>query len=77
LEVIPKEGLLEKMFAQKLSPKFLGKFGESGENPSHPQKFACSYTCGPGLVEYLAKSGFGTLNWSVLFLFELVIRSGL
>ena len=28
LEVMPKEGLSEKMFAQKVAQNFLGKFGE-------------------------------------------------
>jgi len=46
LEVIPNEGLLEKMFVQKVAQKFFRQvWGNSGKNPLHPQKFACSYTC--------------------------------
>jgi len=45
LEFIPKEGLLEKMFAQKVAQNFFGQVcGNSGQNPSHPRKFAFSYT---------------------------------
>jgi len=42
---IRKEGLLEKMFAQTVAQKVFGQvWGNSGKNPSHPQKIACSYT---------------------------------
>jgi len=41
LEVIPKEDLLEKMFAQKVAQNFFGQVWEnSGQNPSHPKTFA-------------------------------------
>jgi len=48
LEVIPKEGLLEKMFAQKVAQNSFGKVWEnSRKSHSHPEKFACSYTYAP------------------------------
>jgi len=41
----PFFGLHEKIFAQKVAKKFFGQvWGNSGNNPSHPQKCACSYT---------------------------------
>jgi len=44
LEFIPKEDLLETMFAQKMAQKlFVQVWGNSGKNPSHLQKCACSY----------------------------------
>jgi len=50
MDVILKEGLLEKMFVQKVAQNFFGQiWGISGKNPSHPQKFPCSYTSGSGL----------------------------
>jgi len=43
LEVIPKEGMLEKLFAQKVVYKFFGQvWGNSGKNPSQPLLL---YTC--------------------------------
>jgi len=45
LGVIPNEGLLEKMFSQKVAQNFFVHiWGNSGQNPSHPQKCAFSYT---------------------------------
>jgi len=42
-----KNGLHEKIFAQKVVQNFFGTVrGNSGKNPSHPKKFACSYTYG-------------------------------
>jgi len=41
----PKNGRHEKLFAQKVVHNFFGQVWENlGKNPSHPQKFACSYT---------------------------------
>jgi len=45
LEAIPKEGLLEKRYAQKMTQNFVGQvWGNSGQNPSHPKEFAFSNT---------------------------------
>jgi len=43
----PEKGLHEKIFARKVAKNFFGQvWGNSGKNPSHPQKFTCSYTYG-------------------------------
>jgi len=47
LEVIPKKDfhdLCERKFGEKSHKNFSGHLGKSGKNPSHPKKFACSYT---------------------------------
>jgi len=45
LEVIPKEDLLEKMFAQKVAQNVFGQvWGNSGQKPSLPKKCAFCYT---------------------------------
>jgi len=42
-----EKGLHEKIFARKVAKNFFGQvWGNSGKNPSHPQKFSCSYTYG-------------------------------
>jgi len=41
----PKNGRHEKIFAQKVK-SFGSSLEKFGQNPSHPQKFACSYTYG-------------------------------
>ena len=47
----PNNSLHEKTFEQQVAQKFLGLVWEnSGKNPSHPQKFDCSYTCGFDIV---------------------------
>jgi len=56
---------------QKLHKKLFGQvWGNSGKNPSHPQKFACSYTyaCGQNeaVLEVLKRGHASTqtlLNW--------------
>jgi len=45
LEIIPEKCLHEKIFAEKVARKFFGQVWRNlGKNPSHPPKFACSYT---------------------------------
>ena len=49
--------LHENKFTQKVAQKYFGQvWGNSGKNPLHPQKFACSYTYGRPCVLMSGKS---------------------
>ena len=71
-----KRGLYESLLWEKIwkkkSHKLFEKVWEnSGKNPSHPQKFACSYTCGSGQHWHNWQGGKGARRppWQSIFAF--------
>jgi len=61
LEVTSKQGpIWEKICWQKSHKKLFGQvWGNSGENPSHPPKFGCSYNYGYVLCGWRRHDGEG------------------
>ena len=58
LEATPKRVLYGRKFVSKSHTKLFGQvWGTSGKNPSHAQKFACSYTYVQGLPKNIFARG--------------------